>query len=142
VLDRVRNHAVLPADRIITAWAWDPVQTSAWKIARHGAAAGYLSATEQAVFELANWDADAFNADSVAATKALGRAAMVINVDLLERNAALPTVDKRVYFGEKGEPEAEEALILRSAGAPQISRMTPAQVERLEQSIQASIYDG
>lgn len=66
---------------------------------------------------------------------------MVINVDLLERNAALPTVDKRVYFGEKGESEAEEALILRSSGTPQISRLTPAQVERLEQSIQASIYD-
>jgi hypothetical protein len=31
--------------------------------------------------------------------------------------------------------------MLRSAAAPQISRLTPAQVERLEQSIQASIYD-
>jgi DNA-binding CsgD family transcriptional regulator len=101
VLDRARNHALLPTDHIVTARRWRPV----------------------------------------AATQAIGRAAMVINEDLIERNAALPPVETGVYFGEKGESAAEEALMLRSAGAPQISRLTPAQAERLEQGIQSSIYD-
>ena len=141
VLDRARNHALLPTDHIVTARRWRPVQVAAWKIARDSGAAGYLTADEQATFELANWDAETFNADLIAATQAMGRAAMVINADLIERNAALPPVDAGVYFGEKGESAAEEALMLRSAGAPQISRLTPAQAERLEQGIQSSIYD-
>ena len=141
VLDRARNHALLPTDHIVTTRRWRPVQVAAWKIARDSGAAGYLSADEQATFELANWDAETFNADNIAATQAIGRAAMVINADLIERNAALPPVETGVYFGEKGESAAEEALMLRSAGAPQISRLTPAQAERLEQGIQSSIYD-
>jgi hypothetical protein len=141
VLDRARNHALLPTDHIVTARRWRPVQVAAWKIARDSGAAGYLTADEQATFELANWDAETFNADLIAATQAIGRAAMVINEDLIERNAALPPVETGVYFGEKGESAAEEALTLRSAGAPQISRLTPAQADRLEQGIQSSIYD-
>ena len=141
VLDRARNHALAPTDQIVTARSWRPVEVAAWKIARDSGAAGYLSAAEQATFELANWDAETFNTDSIAATQAIGRAAMVINVDLLERNAALPAVETGVYFGEKGESAAEAALALRSAGATPISRLTAAQVDRLEQSIQSSIYD-
>jgi hypothetical protein len=46
-----------------------------------------------------------------------------------------------IYYGEKGEAAAEEALAQRAAGTPQISRLTPPQIDRLEQAIQSSIYD-
>lgn len=142
VLERARSHDLLPTDHIITARPWKPVAVAAWKIARDNGAAGYLSAAEQATFELANWDAESFNADNIAATVAIGRAAMVINVDILDRNAALPPVERGVYFGEKGDSAAEEALLLRSAGVVQIARLTAAQREQLEQSIESAIYDG
>jgi len=141
VLERARSHALLPTDHIITARPWTPVGVAAWKIARDNGAAGYLSAADQATFELANWDAESFNADNVAATGAIGRAAMVINVDVLDRNAALPPVERRVYFGEKGDGAAEEALSLRSSGVSQIARLTAAQIEQLEHSIQSALYD-
>jgi hypothetical protein len=141
VLERARSHAVLPADHIITARPWRPVGVAAWKIARDSGAAGYLSAAEQATFELANWDAETFNADNIAASTAIGRAAVIVNVDVLDRNAAMPPIDRGIYFGEKGDAAADEALSLRSAGAPQIARLTAAQIERLEQSIQSAIYD-
>ncbi len=141
VLERARSHALLPADHIMAACPWNPVGVAAWKIARDTGAAAYLSAAEQATFELANWDAESFNAHNVAATVAIGRAAMVINVDALDRNAALPPVERRVYFGEKGDAAAEEALLLRSAVVSQIARLTAAQIEQLEQSIQSAIYD-
>jgi hypothetical protein len=141
VLDRARDHASLPTDHIITARAWSPAQVAAWKIARDSGAAGYLSAGEQATFELANWDAQTFNADMIAAGVAIGRAAAVINVELLDRNAGLPSVARGIYFGEKGDAAAEEALTQRSAGTAQISRLTPVQFDRLKEAIQSSIYD-
>ena len=141
VLERARSHALLPTDHIITERPWKPVAVAAWKIARDNGAAGYMSAAEQATFELANWDAETFNADHVAATAAIGRAAMVINVDVLGRNAALPAVERGVYFGEKGDAEAEEALLTRSAGVTQIKGLNAAQIDQLEQSIHSAIYD-
>ncbi|GEM_PF-3169582 len=141
VLERARSRALLPTDHIVTERPWKPVGVAAWKIARDNGAAGYLSAAEQTTFELANWDAESFNADNIAATAAIGRAAMVMNVDVLDRNAALPPVERAVYFGEKGDAAAEEALLLRSAGVTQIARLTAAQVEQLEQSIHTAIYD-
>jgi len=141
VLERARSHALLSTDHIITARPWSPVGVAAWKIARANGAAAYLSAAEQATFELANWDAETFNADNIAATAAIGRAAMVMNVDVLDRNAALPPVERGVYFGEKGDAAAEEALLLRSAGVTQVARLTAAQVEQLEQSIRSAIFD-
>jgi hypothetical protein len=141
VLDRARNRALLPTDHVITGRSWRPAEAAAWKIARDSGAAGYLSATEQATFELANWDAETFNADMISATAAIGRAASVINVDMLDRNAALPPVERTVYFGRKGDAAAEEALALRSPGVPEISRLTPVQIDRLEQAILSSIYD-
>lgn len=141
VLDRARSHSLLPTDHIVTARSWSPVGVAAWKIARDNGAAGYLSAAEQAAFELANWDAESFNSHSSAATAAIGRSAMVINLDLLDRNAALPAVARGVYFGEKGDAAAEEALLMRSAGVSQIARLTVAQIGQLEQSIQSALYD-
>jgi hypothetical protein len=141
VLDRARNHALLPNDHIITDRAWRPAQVAGWKIARDSGAAGYLSVAEQATFELANWDAQTFNAHMIEVGAAIGRAAMVVNVDLLDRNASLPPVARSTNFGEKGDAAAEEALAQRAAGSPQISRLTPPQIERLEQAIQSSIYD-
>lgn len=141
VLDRARSHASLPTDHIISARPWSPAQVAAWKIARDSGAAGYLSAAEQATFELANWDAQTFNADMIAAGVAVGRATAVVNVGLLDGNAVLPSVARAVYYGDKGDAAAEEALTQRSAGTAEISRLTPAQIDRLEEAIQASIYD-
>lgn len=141
MLERARSHSLLPTDHIVTVRSWAPVRVAAWKIARDNGAAGYLSAAEQATFELANWDAESFNAHNIAATASIGRAAMVVNVDVLDRNEALPPVGRGVYFGEKGDVAAEEAFLLRSAGVTQIARLTAAQVEQLDQSIHSAIYD-
>jgi hypothetical protein len=141
VLDRARNHTLAPTDHIITDRSWKPAQVAAWKIARDSGAAGYLSASEQATFELANWDAETFNADMIAAMAALGRAAEVIDVAMLDKRAALPAVERGVYFGEKGDTAAEEALAQRSPGASEISKLMPAEIDRLEQAILSSLYD-
>jgi hypothetical protein len=66
---------------------------------------------------------------------------MVMNVDVLDRNAALPSVERAVYLGEKGEAAAVEALLLRSAGVTHIARLTAAQVDQLEQSVLSAIHD-
>jgi hypothetical protein len=141
VLDRARDHTLRPTDHIITGRAWSPAQVAAWETARQSGAAAYFSSAEQATFELANWDARTFNADHIEATQAIGRAAMSINVDLLDTNAALPPVERGVYFGHQGDSAAEEALTLRSAGAAQISRLTAVQIDELKQAIRSALYD-
>lgn len=141
VLGRARAHSLLPTDHIISMRPWKPVEVAAWKIARDNGAAGYLSASEQAVFELANWDAGLFNEHSTAAMVAIGRAAILVDVDILDRNSALPRPDPDASFGRKGDAAAEAALLLRSAGVEQISRLTASQLDSLEQSILSAIYD-
>ena len=142
VLERARGHALLPTDHIVTVRPWIPVGVAAWKIARDNGAAGCLSAGEQTTFELANWDAETFNAGNIAAMAAIGRAAMGLNVDVLDRNAPLPSVERSVYFGENRDAAAEESYLLRSVGVTRIARLTAAQIEQLEQSIHSAIDDG
>lgn len=141
VLERARTKTLLPTDHIVTDRSWRPVRVAAWKITRDSGAAGYLSAAEQAAFELSNWDAGVFNAESYAAAQALGRVAMPINIEVLDRNAALPRVERGILFGAQGDAAAEAALVARAAGVVEISRLTPAQIDRLEQGLQSSMYD-
>ena len=142
VLARLRTHSLLPTDHVITARAWDPVKVAAWKTARADGAASYLSADEQAFFELANWDAEQFNLFSSDATTSLGRGAIVINQSRIANPVPPRPNAKEIYFGHQGDAAAEELSISqRSVGAEVLSKLTPAQIDRLELTLEASLYD-
>ena len=63
---------------------------------------------------------------------------MVINVGMLDRNAALPPVP---HFDHIDDPRINKLIAQRSPGPELISRLTPAQIDRLEQDIQSAIFD-
>jgi len=142
VLVRLRTHSLLPTDHIITARAWAPAKVAAWKTARADGAASYLSADEQAFFELANWDAEQFNLSSSDATASIGRGAIVINQSRLFKSAPSPPNAQEIYFGHQGDAAAEELDVARHAvGVEALSQLTPAQIDRLEQSLESSLFD-
>jgi hypothetical protein len=143
VLGRLRTHTLLPTDHIITERAWIPVRVATWKTARADGAASYLPTDEQAFFELANWDAEQFNIISTEASVALGRGAIVIHQSRIFKPAPPPQADAReIYFGHRGDAAAEELSLARQAvGAEVLTQLTAAQIDRLEQVIESSLYD-
>ncbi len=141
VLDRARKHALLPTYRIITGRGWQVVQVAAWKTVRQNGAAAYLSNAEQDIFELANWDAGFLNSNNLESTAVPGRAAMVVNLSLRARNEALPALRPGLTFQTASDAELEEWLMQRAPDPEEITKLSPAAIDRLEQAILSALYD-
>jgi hypothetical protein len=144
MLAQLRTHTLPPDAHFITNRSWSPMDASTWKTARESGAAAYLTQEEQSSFDLSSYDVELFNSNSEQASLALGRATMVTRMDFLAINPAsakLPTDDKPVLMGRSGDEAAEAAWALRAADVQQLSRLTPAQIDRLELAIQSSLYD-
>ncbi len=135
VLARLRAHKLQPTDHIITDRPWTPVKVGAWTTARADGAAAYLSPDDQVIFEHTNRDADLFNTMSLEAQTTLGRGAMVINQTRLLK-AAPPQADASdIYYGHRGDAAAEEFSLAGAVGAVTLSQLTPAQIDRLKQTL-------
>jgi hypothetical protein len=140
VLEHLRSHTAQPDDAFITYRSWLPLSTAAWKTVRDGGAAQYLSPSEQARFDLSNEDAALFMTNSLAASVAIGRATMLINVDRLDVNPDLSTGSREDRMGLNGDEAAERAYASKSPRVDQI-HLTPKQIDDLEQAIQSSLFD-
>ena len=149
VLRRLRSGGVIEGDRLIWIRNFDPLGSSAWKIVHESGAAAYLPYELMARYgEI--YDAQQLVNDSERSVYAeLLRATSVLNgetedqsrdqEDLIQRKAeAVATLAP----APAAVSDAEEIEInARLSGSPDLRKLTPAQIDRLEQGFQQAVTD-
>ena len=117
----------------------DAGEVGAWTTARADGAAAYLSPDDQVIFEYTNRDElDPFNTMSLEAQTTLGRGAMVINQTRLLKAAPPQADESEIHYGHRGDAAAEEFSLAGAVGAVTLSQLTPAQIDRLKQTLESS----
>jgi hypothetical protein len=149
VLHRLRSGTLKPDDRLVFVRRYDRLRSSAWKVVHESNAAAYIPYDLMAQFgEIYEIQQD-LNETATAVYAELQKATAVLNTeqdnqnrneeDRMEREADDAIAQRRV--AASATDEAENAVSLRLSGNPDLSRLTPGQIDRLEQGFQQAITD-
>jgi hypothetical protein len=150
VLHRLRLGTRSPNDRLIFVRRFDPFGSTAWKVAHESGAAAYIP-----------YDLMARYGDAYEAQQMINEAAMSVYADLQSATSILNTEAENQRGGEEAgiQRDAERAdaqsLQLRTpdsrteaaeneinaglSGNPDLSTLTPAQIDQLEKGFQQAI---
>jgi hypothetical protein len=148
VLQRLRNHKLQPDDRLIFIRPYESLESPAWRVVHESAAASYIPHDLMAVYDAIQESQRTVNEDLRTSNNELQRAAAVLNTEQLDDSDEADRIQKSTYRNGASEasvmtmtPEAFDAEMVRFSGRQDLSRLTPAQIDRLEQGFQQAITD-
>jgi hypothetical protein len=148
VLQRLRNHKRQPDDRLIFIRPYEELESSAWRVVHESAAATYIPHDLMTVYDDIEEHQRTVNDDLRSSNNELQRAAAVLNTEQIDDSDEADRIQKSTYRNGASEasvmtmtPEAFDAEMTRFSGRQDLSRLTPAQIDRLEQGFQQAITD-
>jgi hypothetical protein len=148
VLQRLRNHKLQPGDRLIFIRPSEDLDSSAWRVVHESAAATYIPHELMALYDSIQDNQRTVNEDLRASNKELQRAASVLNTEQPDESAEADRLQKSTYRSASAAqelsnmtPEAFDAAMANFSGPQDLSRLTPAQIDRLEEGFQQAITD-
>jgi hypothetical protein len=143
VLGRLRRHALQPTDRIVLYHPPTTLADSAWQTAQQSGAIALLSYSEiQSYAKIYGIQADfvVTMADSMTAIQNANTMFYSSATDRFDKDRAAQVSSNKAYSGGLGEAAAHVAFEDQAHTPEQLRRLRPEQVNRLEQTIQQSIY--
>jgi hypothetical protein len=148
VLQRLRNHKLQPNDRLIFIRPVELLESSAWRVVHESAAASYIPHDLMAVYDDIQESQRTVNEDLRLSNNELQRAAAALNSEQTDDSEEADRLQKSTYRAAATPeellamtPEAFDAAMARFSGPQDLSRLTPAQIDRLEQGFQQAITD-
>jgi hypothetical protein len=146
ILTRLHNHALKPTDRFITLRPYYLFTDAAWTSLHASGDAGFLSIEELEQYAPAYLQAEHYNQSMIESNLALGHAAILLRTS--PEGRYLPSSDEHRSTtgaddrdGLSGEAAAEVAYARYAPGPDQLNRLSAPQIDRLEQALQATLYD-
>jgi hypothetical protein len=143
VLGRLRNHALLPTDRIVLFHPYLAFADSAWKTAQESGAVPLLSYPEVSRFDEIYGLQTIHNTTSEDSLTALQNAQTLFYqgpADRFDDAQYARDIPPGAILGKEGDAMAHAAFEEQAPGPDKLLRLTPAQVDRLEIAIQQGIY--
>jgi hypothetical protein len=148
VLQRLRNHKLQPNDRLIFIRPSEDLDSSAWRVVHESAAATYIPHEIMALYDALAEHQRTVSDDLRASNNALQRAASVLNTEQTDDFEEADRLQKSTYRSAATPedllamtPEAFDAEMARFSGPQDLTRLTPAQIDRLEEGFQQAITD-
>ena len=151
VLQRLRSRALRPDDRLIFVRKFSPLSSAAWKVVHESGAAAYIRYELLAQYGEIYEAQQRINDGAMSVYADLQRATAVLNTETEDQsrteedriqNEAENTDARLALRSADSRPEAaENAINLRLSGNPDLARLTPAQIDRLELGFQQAITD-
>jgi hypothetical protein len=151
VLHRLRSGTLRPDDRLIFIRKFNPLGSTAWRVVHESGAAAYIPYEQMAKYgEL--YDAQQrINDGAMSVYADLQRATAVLNAetedqsrdeeDRIQNEAENADAQLALRSPDSRSEAAENAINIRLSGNPDLRRLTPAQIDRLEQGFQQAITD-
>ena len=148
VLQRLRNHKLQPGDHLIFIRPYETLSSSAWRVVHESAAAAYIPHDVMSLYDDIQETQRTLNEDLRGSNGELQRAASVLNTEQTDDSGEADHLQKSTYRGSSTPeamlamtPEAFDAAMASFSGPQDLSHLTPAQIDRLEQGFQQAITD-
>jgi hypothetical protein len=144
VLQRLRNGRLNPRDRLIFIRPYGSLVDSAWKIVHESDAAPYIPYDLMALYGTLYDTQQYVNQQASSASYELQRATATLNT---EQSNMSRDEENRLQGAIAGQDissmtaESYEAMMSKLSGDQDLSRLTPNQIDRLEQGFQLAITD-
>jgi len=144
VLQRLRVGAIKPRDRLIFIRPYSHLVDSAWKIVHESDAAPYIPYDLMALYGTLYDMQQYVNQEANSASYELQRATAALNTEQEnmsrdEENRLQSVITNQNISSTTAE--SYDAMMAELSGDQNLSRLTPAQIDRLEQGFQLAITD-
>jgi hypothetical protein len=144
VLQRLRAGALQPRDRLIFIRPYSYLVDSAWKIVHESDAAPYIPYDLMALYGTLYDTQEYVNKETTTASYELQRATAALNTEQEnmsrdEENRLQGVVTNQNILSMTAE--SYDAMMSKLSGDQNLSRLTPAQIDRLEQGFQLAVTD-
>jgi hypothetical protein len=149
VLHRLRLVTLSRDDRLIFVRKFDPLSSSAWRIVNESGAAAYVPYVLMARYGEIYEAQQGINDSERSAYAELQRATSVLNTETDDRSReeedriqrGAETVEALAHAPDSMSAAEENDVNSRLSGNPDLRRLTPAQIDRLEQGFQQAITE-
>jgi hypothetical protein len=151
VLRRLRSSTLRPDDRLIFIRKFSPLGSTAWRVVHESGAAAYVPYEQMAKYGEIYDAQQRINDGAMSVYADLQRATAVLNAetedqsrdeeDRIQNEAENADAQLALRSPDSRSEAAENAINIRLSGNPDLRRLTPAQIDRLEQGFQQAITD-
>ena len=151
VLHRLRSSTLLPDDRLIFIRKFSPLGSTAWKVVHESGAAAYIPYGLMAKYGEIYEAQQRINDGAMSVYAELQMATAVLNSetddqsrdeeDRIQNEAENADAQLALRSLDSRSEAAENAINARLSGNPDLARLMPAQIDRLEQGFQQAITD-
>jgi hypothetical protein len=149
VLHRLRTNSLRPGDHLIFVRSYNFLRSSAWKVVHESGAAAYIPYDLMERYGVIYETQQNINEAATTVYADLQKATSVLNTEQPNPNRAeedriqreVEIADARDDFATLKSGSAVDETESRLSGSPDLSRLSPAQIDRLEQGFQQAITD-
>ena len=151
VLRRLRANTLRPDDRLVFVRKFNPLGSAAWRVVHESGAAAYIPYELMAKYGQVYEAQQRINDGAISVYTDLQRATAVLNTetddqardeeDRIQKEAEDADAQIASRSPDSTSEAAENAINTKLSGNPDLKRLTPAQVDRLEQGFQQAITD-
>jgi hypothetical protein len=151
VLQRLRSSTLRADDRLVFVRKFDSLNSTAWKVVHESGAAAYIPYEVMARYGEIYEAQQGINDTATSGYVQLQGATSVLNTetedqsreeeDRIQREAETSDAQLHLQSPDSRSDAAESEIDSRLSGNPDLRRLTPAQIDRLEQGFQQAITD-
>jgi len=149
ILQRLRARSLRPDDHLVFIRTYNPFRSSAWKVVHESGAAAYIPSNVMKRYGVIYDAQQGINEAAAAVYVDLQKATSVLNTEQPNPNQAeddrlqreIETADARDDFADLKAGFPMDDIQSKLSGNPDLSRLSPAQIDRLEQGFQQAITD-
>jgi hypothetical protein len=143
VIDRMRKHAIAPTDRMVLFHPYATLANSAWETAKQSQLLALLP------YDEVQRDAYIYQIQDEYAETMSASLTTLQNANTMRYHSAADRFDNarsrreaswEAFAGKLGDSAARAAFENQAPGLAQLARFTPAQIDRLEETVQQAIY--
>ena len=149
VLHRLRAGSLRPDDHLVFIRTYNDFRSSAWKVVHESGAAAYIPSNVMKRYGVIYDAQQGINEAAAAVYVDLQKATSVLNTEQPNPNQAdddrlqreVETADARDDFARLKPGFPMDDIQSKLSGNPDLSRLSPAQIDRLEQGFQQAVTD-
>jgi hypothetical protein len=149
VLHRLRTGSLRPEDHLVFVRSYNFLRSSAWKVVHESGAAAYIPYDVMERYGVMYETQQNINEAATAVYVDLQKATSILNTEQPNPNRAeedriqreVEIADAKDDFASLKAGFAIDEIESRLSGSPDLSRLSPAQIDRLEQGFQQGITD-
>lgn len=144
VIARARAHKLAPDDRVVLFHPYEMLNDSAWETAKASDALALIPYEETQryahLYAYQN-EFDTTSQDSITSLQRVNTMFYRSAADRFNYAQAASATPRGSYSGAHGDAMARKAFEDQAPGAEKIARLTPLELDRLQQAVQQGIYE-